>query len=389
MHTGEDATITYKRNGRYIPEAMQQINYVLRDWRRNESTTMNPRLIDLAWEIYQQTGSDQPINIISGYRSPQTNEMLRANSNGVAQHSQHILGNAMDIQIPGVDITTLRNIALRMQIGGVGFYPTSGWPFIHIDVGSVRNWPRLSRTELASVFPDGHSLYIPADGVPLDGYNDALTAYDQRGDEVVALYGGAADTTTRLAGLFGGGNNANQTPVAATQPVTVAATIPPTVITEPPAPRPEIPGITVSDPGPVEALAFAPDADNERDPLAILNETPDPMVTAALPPPEPRPATTAVIQRHWYDPLVEITLPSVGGSDLPFLGTTTVRQGGFAQLTAPDVSGSPQFLAKPDRVMAVGFLTPYPSGASYRFAGPVTAERSMIDLTRLGQVAAR
>lgn len=382
MHTGENATITYKRDGRYIPSAMAEINYVLRDWRRNESVTMDPRLIDLVWEIYQQTGSDQPINIICGYRAPETNEMLRQNSTGVAQNSQHILGNAIDMQIPGVDLTTLRNIALRMQIGGVGFYPTSGWPFIHVDVGSVRNWPRLSRSELASIFPDGRSLYIPSDGVPLNGYNQALAAYEQRGDEVVALFDQTDAGQTRIAGLAG--NNNQAAPVAT--PLTVAATIPPTVITEPPPARPPTAGITVTDPA-TEALAFAP-AEADRDPLAMLTET-GPTI-AALPAPAPRPAavtTASIIRRSWYDPLVEITAPSIRNSNLPFLGTETVRQGAFAQVTAPHVSGSPQFLAAPDRVMAFSLVGDEPVG--YAFAGPATAERSMIDLTQFGQVAAR
>ncbi len=391
MHTGEDTTVTYKRDGRYIPAAMQQLNYVLRDWRLDRTTTMDPRLIDLVWEIYQQTGSNQPINIISGYRSPDTNEMLRETTAGVAEHSQHMLGKAMDIQIPGVDLTTLRNIALRMQVGGVGFYPTSGWPFIHVDVGSVRNWPRLTRTQLAQVFPDGHSLYIPDDGVPLPGYNEALAAYQTRGNEVVALYGDGADDTgqpTRVAGLFGGGN-ANQTASAAA--ATVAAAIPATVINSPPAPRPATAGITVTDPAVAgEALAFAPATDVERDPLAILTEAP--VTTAALPTPSPRPTAATpspLIQRDWYDPLVQITLPSIRATNLPFLGTATVRQAAFAQLTAPDISNSPQFLVKPDRVMAVGFMTPATTSEGYRFAGPVTAEHAMIDLTRMSPIAAR
>ncbi len=386
MHTGEDATITYKRDGRYIPSAMQQINYMLRDWRRDEITTMDPRLIDLVWEIYQLSGSNQPINIISGYRSPTTNEMLRETTNGVAQNSQHILGKAMDIQLPGVDLTTLRNIALRMQIGGVGFYPTSGWPFVHVDVGSVRNWPRLTHSELASLFPDGRSLYIPTDGVPLAGYNQALTAYQQRGDQVVALFDEPADgnVPTRIAGLFGGNNNGGAE--AAATPFTVAATIEPTVIADPPPARPATAGITVTDPA-AEALAFAP-AEADRDPLAMLTET-GPTI-ATLPAPAPRPATltaASVGQRSWYDPLVEITAPSVRNSNLPFLGTETVRQGAFAQLTAPHIAGSPQFLAAPDRVIAYSLVGDEPVG--YAFAGPATAERSMIDLTQFGQVAAR
>src|SRR5690606_24841248 len=161
---------------------------------------------------------------------------LRAQSTGVAQNSQHMYGNAIDIQIPGVDLTTLRNIALRMQIGGVGFYPTSGWPFVHIDTGSVRHWPALSRNELASIFPDGRTLYIPSNGVPLPGYDEAQAAHRARGDQVVALFSvPGTQPPTQLAA----------TPPA--QPVVVAAALPPTLIVAPPSPRPNA-GVTVTEP---------------------------------------------------------------------------------------------------------------------------------------------
>ncbi|MBZ0217482.1 MAG: DUF882 domain-containing protein [Fimbriimonadaceae bacterium] len=167
MHTNEKLTVTYKRNGQYIPDAMRQINQVLRDWRRNESIRMNPKLVDLAYEVHQATGSQEPINVVSGYRSPVTNAALRRRSRGVARNSQHILGNAMDIYIPDVTVKKIRETALRFQRGGVGYYPTSRRPFVHIDVGSVRHWPRMSPQQLAQVFPDGNTLHIPTGGKPL------------------------------------------------------------------------------------------------------------------------------------------------------------------------------------------------------------------------------
>lgn len=398
LHTYETTTVTYKRDGRYLQDGLAQINHVLRDWRLGAETEMNPRLIDLVWEIYQQSGSTEPINIISAYRSPQTNEMLRAQSTGVAQNSQHILGNAMDMQLPDVDLTTLRNIALRMQIGGVGFYPSSGSPFVHVDVGSVRHWPRLSRTELAAVFPDGHTLHIPSDGTPLPGYNEAQIAYQQRGDEVVALFGEPSDAgqATRLAGLFGRGNEAAPTTPAAT-PIQVNAGDPvlvafaePTLITEPPAARPAIPGVTVEPPA--DALAFAPPADPTPDPFAILNapeETlPAETVLAALPPAALVDDPDLAMEPLWYDPLAVITRPSIAGSDLPVRNmTTTTRQADFARLTAPDISNAPYLLTMPDRIAAGGFLEPTPVQTGHRFAGAVIPPVPVIDLTGVTRLA--
>ena len=90
--------------------------------------------------------------------------MLRRRSNGVARFSQHMLGHAMDFYIPGVPLDQLRAIGLRLQRGGVGFYPTSGSPFVHMDTGGVRHWPRMTREQLVKVFPDGRTVHIPTDG---------------------------------------------------------------------------------------------------------------------------------------------------------------------------------------------------------------------------------
>jgi uncharacterized protein YcbK (DUF882 family) len=151
MHTGEDITITYKRNGRYDDAALQKLNHFLRDWRREEATRMDPQLLDLIWEVYHEVGAKEPIQIVCGYRAPATNAMLRRRSKGVAQFSQHMLGKAIDFYIPGVSLEQIRYAGLRMQRGGVGFYPTSGSPFVHLDTGSVRHWPRMSSDQLARV----------------------------------------------------------------------------------------------------------------------------------------------------------------------------------------------------------------------------------------------
>ncbi|WP_438618398.1 DUF882 domain-containing protein [Oryzifoliimicrobium ureilyticus] len=182
-HTGEKATITFKRDGRFDPRGLTQINRFLRDWRKNEPARMDPRLLDLVWEVYRRSGGTDYIHIVSAYRSPSTNNMLRSRSRntGVAKNSQHTLGKAMDFYIPGVKLSTLRAIAMQMQVGGVGFYPRSGSPFVHLDVGNVRAWPRMSRQELAQLFPNGRTLHLPAAGGPLPGYEQAVAASRKRG----------------------------------------------------------------------------------------------------------------------------------------------------------------------------------------------------------------
>lgn len=174
-HTKERVDITFKKNGKYIPSGLRDANRFLRDWRRNEMTTIDPELLDLVWEVYQQVGAKSPIHVVSSYRSPATNGMLRSRSSGVAKNSQHMRGKAMDFFIPGVNLATLRATGLRKQVGGVGYYPTSGSPFVHMDTGSVRHWPRMTRSQLAKVFPDGRTLHVPTDGKPLSGYQLALS----------------------------------------------------------------------------------------------------------------------------------------------------------------------------------------------------------------------
>ena len=162
IHTGEDITITYKRAGRYDDEALKKLDWFLRDWRREQSTNMDPHLLDVIWEVYRDVDAKEPIQVVCGYRSPQTNAMLRRRSRGVAQYSQHMVGRAMDFYVPGVALEQLRYAGLRLQRGGVGFYPGSGSPFVHLDTGSVRHWPRMSHDQLARLFRDGKTVHLPA-----------------------------------------------------------------------------------------------------------------------------------------------------------------------------------------------------------------------------------
>jgi uncharacterized protein YcbK (DUF882 family) len=186
-HSGEDLTVTFKRDGRYDEEALKQINHFLRDWRSQDQTVMDRHLFDILWEVYRDVDGKKPIQIISAYRSPATNAMLRRRSSGVARFSQHMLGHAMDMFIPDVPLEQIRFAGLRLQRGGVGFYPTSGSPFVHLDVGSIRHWPRMTHDQLAHVFPDGRTVHVPSDGKPLKGYELALADIEKRGDDAATV----------------------------------------------------------------------------------------------------------------------------------------------------------------------------------------------------------
>ena len=186
-HSNEDITVTFRRNGRYDDAGLARLNHFLRDWRNQRETKMDPRLFDVVWEVYQDVGGKAPIQIISAYRSPETNSMLRRRSRGVAKSSQHMLGKAMDFNIPGVSLEKIRIAGLRLQRGGVGYYPTSGSPFVHLDVGNVRHWPRMTHDQLVRVFPNGRTVHVPSDGRPLSGYALALADIQRRGSSPNAM----------------------------------------------------------------------------------------------------------------------------------------------------------------------------------------------------------
>jgi uncharacterized protein YcbK (DUF882 family) len=140
-HTGERVKAAYSAGGAYQPDALRDLNYILRDFRVNEIKPIDPRVFDLLHELGGTLETDQPFHIISGYRSPHTNTILRARggtTTGVASHSLHMVGQAIDIRLPGVKLENLRNAARSLKIGGVGFYPDLN--FVHVDVGRVRYW---------------------------------------------------------------------------------------------------------------------------------------------------------------------------------------------------------------------------------------------------------
>ncbi len=137
-HTRLSLDVVYYANGEYVESALDEINRFLKDFRTGEVAAMNPQLLDLLHDVRNELGTDAAFEVISAYRSPRTNEMLRATTKGVAKKSQHLAGNAIDVRLRGVRTATLRDTALRMERGGVGFYPSSD--FVHMDMGPVRQW---------------------------------------------------------------------------------------------------------------------------------------------------------------------------------------------------------------------------------------------------------
>nr|WP_199194804.1 DUF882 domain-containing protein [Phyllobacterium phragmitis] len=276
VHTKEKAEIAFKKDGRYLSSGLAQLNRFLRDWRRNEPTKMDPRLFDLVWQVYRASGARDYIHVVSAYRSPATNSMLRSRSRGVAKRSQHTLGKAMDFFIPGVPLKKLRYIGMRYQAGGVGYYPRSGSPFVHMDVGNVRHWPRMSRKELLAVFPNGKTLHVPTDGKPLPGYEQALAAYEARkarGGSIAVASAKPRKSKTLFAALFGGGadeeEDTSESGGESRRAVAVASVA---------KPSRAVPRAPVAAP---EAPARAPQPEPQPQPAAIV---------AALPPREvPRP----------------------------------------------------------------------------------------------------
>jgi uncharacterized protein YcbK (DUF882 family) len=137
-HTGERVRATYWADGDYVTEGLTVVNQVLRDFRTGDVFPIDPALLDLLHALQAQTGVDNDFHVISGYRSPGTNALLRVRSTGVAEHSLHMDGKAIDIRLPGVALGDLRRAAMALRRGGVGYYPQSD--FVHVDTGPIRHW---------------------------------------------------------------------------------------------------------------------------------------------------------------------------------------------------------------------------------------------------------
>jgi uncharacterized protein YcbK (DUF882 family) len=335
VHTGEDITVTFKRNGRYDQAALKKLDWFMRDWRKEKATHMDPHLIDLLWQVYREVGATQPIQIICGYRSPGTNAMLRARSKGVAEYSQHIDGKAIDFFIPGVALAKLRAVGLKLQDGGVGFYPTSGSPFVHMDTASIRHWPGIPRQQLVKIFPDGRTVHIPADGRPLRNYALALADVERRGkapngrsltaardagvisesqvQEAALIARHPKQPRTLLARLFGFGRDDEHAAAAKAAPASKQARGPLVLASVIPRPKPvvtkRIVRLPAVRPTPVAVAAARPKAAEQPIVTASLSAKPkpaeQPMVTASL---SSRPVKRNIwgdpIRNIWGDPIV-------------------------------------------------------------------------------------
>ena len=137
-HTLKSLNVVYKRREEYVPEALEEINAYLSDFRTGDVTEIDPQLLDLIYDLRETLGSKGTFEVISAYRSPETNDMLRSRSSGVAKNSQHVLGKAIDVRLTDIELPKLRDTAIAMQRGGVGYYSRSN--FVHVDTGRVRRW---------------------------------------------------------------------------------------------------------------------------------------------------------------------------------------------------------------------------------------------------------
>ncbi len=239
VHTKESITVTYMVKGRYVPSAMKKINYLMRDWRRNEVITIDPKTVNLMWELHADLGSRAPIHIISGYRSPKTNAFLKRVGRNVAKKSQHMAGRAIDLYFPDVASKKIRNSALVRKVGGVGYYRSSGGPtgFVHIDSGNVRHWgPPIGKTEMAQIFRDGRKTL----GARLNR-KDSIAVASAEAD-AAALEAAYEGVDEHLAALSA---EASKTPPAP-KPVLV---VPKEIVQGYPVPKPR--------PKPIEVLMMA------------------------------------------------------------------------------------------------------------------------------------
>ena len=252
IHNGESLTVTYKKGGQFVPDAVKKLNWFCRDWRKNVPSDMDPNVFDIVWEMHEELGSQKPVYLVSGFRSPGTNEALRRAGGGQAKNSQHTHGKAMDVHFPDVPLQRMRYSALVRERGGVGYYPTSALPFVHVDTGRVRMWPRMPRQELALLFPSGHSQYVPEDGDPITprDVEKARKNYAQLASTIAAFHQFRAGVKERtlVASLerqnaIDGATKPAQAaaPAAVAQAVSEPAPIPVQVASYvPPAPKPAI-----------------------------------------------------------------------------------------------------------------------------------------------------
>lgn len=348
-HTRETATVTFRRDGRYDERGLEQLNWLLRDWRVEKPAKMDPQLFDILWEVYREAGSTEPIEVISAYRSPITNAMLRRRSRAVSEHSQHMLGKAIDVRMPDIETGRLRAIAMKLQYGGVGFYPDSA--FVHIDTGSVRAWPRMSDQQLARLFPDGKTVHLPANGKPLPRYEEARAELQARAGRTVMASAGGGAFGSILSNLFRGGGPAQPAPaVEAAQPTAPAEASPAPVALAAAEPR-------------SDALAYAPLPPRRPAALVVASagDLPllGPVAATAAPSAAPAPAKSPVgeVAPENLSPASRLLFSAVPISAAP--GKAAVA----AQATAAD------FRSPGSHSFGDGFLRQPPRQAPARFTG--------------------
>jgi uncharacterized protein YcbK (DUF882 family) len=362
QHTNEQGSFTYMVNGVYDQAALDKLNWFMRDWRLDEPTKMDPRLFDIIWEVYRESGSQLPIDVLSAYRSPQTNAMLRRRSRQVAEHSQHMEGRAIDAHFVDVGTARIRDIAMRMQEGGVGFYPTGATPWVHIDSGTIRYWPRMSRDALARLFPDGKTVFVPTDGQPMPGYELAKAEIEARGGQIQTassgglfawLFGsrGGGDDDAEesggqeavVGGRGGGRSGGGGVQIAEAGPAAVAKAklnLP----TGPAYASAAAPAPATQPARKAEVMAALEQPKVESDAAPDLDATPDsadkaPVATAPAPLPPRRPSDLELRLASIAIPLPPIRpadlLPTTASAVLP-----PARPASLALATAPETTGS-------------------------------------------------
>lgn len=363
IHTKETVTVTYKKDGVFVPEAMKQLNRIMRDWRRDEATEMDPELIDLIWAIHQDLGSKEPVHLISGYRSRTTNNMLRRVRGGQARNSRHILGKAADIHFPDVPIKRLRNSALLFQTGGVGYYPTSSIPFVHVDTGRVRHWPRMPRQEYAALMRSGKKRIddvLPSSTVVADARDAARRPQERAPATPVAIaparVADVADTIARQHRR----TQEMMTLTAQPNPSVVAAGLGP--LSLPWLARAS--GITGAIP--------RPDTDEPDAPVRLASADPTAPVTAE--PGAPAITRAVVATAPEYDPEHPEELSYQPFSITPFLKDTGLaRDGDVVALEAPLHGEVDYLLTSPDRGLPLP-IRPVTGArkiaAAWEFTGP-------------------
>ncbi|WP_342640802.1 DUF882 domain-containing protein [Rhodoligotrophos ferricapiens] len=309
VHTKESLTVTYKKDGRYIPSALRQLNHFLRDWRKNEVIKIDPEVIDLVWELHQELGSKKPVHVICGYRNADTNAMLKRIGRNVATKSMHSRGQAMDIYFPDVSTKKLRNSALIRQIGGVGYYPRSGpLGFVHVDTGRVRHWPAIPNQEFAAIMKNA-----PARGQKRS--EPVMMAEEDDGESsgplssLIAAVTGSSKTqpATGAPAETAAAEPTAPAPAAKAAPEPAAKPAKSTVVAAADVPRPRTkPKIAASEPAKEAPASEALVADaGERQPPVLPSAKPDlpaagpistPVITASVTPSTPPVASSVQVE---------------------------------------------------------------------------------------------